>query len=61
MRAAEGDGHSIRFICHTRGDGRAQQQHNAPSPSSRTLNERVHGSDSEEADAIEIRFFFPQA
>ena len=45
----------------TRDDGRAQQQHNAPFPSSRMLNERVHGSDSEEADAIEIRFFFPQA
>jgi len=45
----------------TRDDGRAQQQHNAPSPSSRTLNERVQGSDSEEADAIEIQFFFPQA
>ena len=31
VRASEGEGHSIRFICATRDDERAQQQHNAPS------------------------------
>jgi nucleoside diphosphate kinase len=50
MRAAEGEGHSIRFICHTRRLARTA-----------ATQRRVHGSDSEEAAAIEIPFFFPQA
>ena len=65
MRAAEGEGQSIRFICAHETTG-ARSSNTTLHPTSppcynRRHVKRVHGSDSVHAAAMDLRLFFPHA